>query len=136
VSDAPDAPRRQRISSGGPWEERVGYSRAVRVDGHVWVTGSTGTRPDGTVVEGIAAQTRLALDVIGQALHEAGATFGDVVAVRVYVVDFAEFEGAVTALRERFGDVRPAMTAVQAAALIDPRHRIEIECEAVVGSAA
>jgi enamine deaminase RidA (YjgF/YER057c/UK114 family) len=126
---------RQRISSGGPWEERVGYSRAVRVGDHVWVSGCTGTRADGAVLEGIEAQTRLALEVASNALAEAGATLADAVALRLYLVDFAEFESIHAVLREHFGGARPAMTAVQVAALIDARHRIEIEVEAVLGSA-
>jgi len=125
---------RQRVSSGGPWEERVGYSRAVRVGDHVWVSGCTGTLPDGTVLDGIEAQARHALRVAGDALTEAGANLADVVVARIYLVDFSEFEGAFPALRDVLGDARPAMTAVQVAALIDPRQRIEIEVQAVVGS--
>jgi enamine deaminase RidA (YjgF/YER057c/UK114 family) len=126
---------RQRISSSGPWEERVGYSRAVRVGDHIWVSGCTGTQPDGIVVDGIEAQARLALDIAGRALIEAGATLRDAVMVRLYLVDFAEFEAIHPLLREHFSDSRPAMTAVQVAALVDPRHRIEIEVQAIVGSA-
>jgi enamine deaminase RidA (YjgF/YER057c/UK114 family) len=126
---------RVRISSGGPWEERVGYSRAVRVGDQVWVSGCTGTLPDGTVIDGIEAQARHALRVAGDALAEAGASLADVVAARIYLVDFAEFEETFPALQDAFGDARPAMTAVQVAALIDPRQRVEIEVQAVVGSA-
>lgn len=126
---------RVRVSSGGPWEERVGYSRAVRVGDRIWLSGCTGTLADGSVVDGIQAQTRLALDVASGALAEVGATLADTVVVRLYLIDFAEFESIHSVLRAQFGDARPAMTAVQVAALIDARHRIEIEIEAVVGSA-
>lgn len=126
---------RTRVSSGGPWEERVGYSRAVRVGDRIWLSGCTGTLGDGSVVDGIEAQTRLALDVASGALAEVGATLADAVVVRLYLIDFAEFESIHSVLREHFGDARPAMTAVQVAALIDARHRIEIEIEAVAGSA-
>lgn len=129
-------PHRVRVSSGGPWEDRVGYSRAVRVGDQVWVSGCTGTTPDGDIPEGIEAQTRLALQVAGQALEAAGGTLADAVMVRLYLVDFAEFESIHPTLREHFGTSRPAMTAVQVAALIDPRHRIEIEVQAIVGSAS
>jgi enamine deaminase RidA (YjgF/YER057c/UK114 family) len=125
---------RQRISSGGPWEERGGYSRAVRVGDRVWVAGTTGTRPDGEVAEGAAAQTELALDVIGRALEEAGARFDEAVMGRIYLVDFADLDDVMPLVKARLGGARPAMTAVQVAALVDPRHRVEIEVEAVIGS--
>lgn len=127
-------PERQRISSGGPWEDRIGYSRAVRVGDLVWVSGCTGTTPDGDVPEGLEAQARMALAVAARALEEAGSSLADAVMARIYVVDFTEFESVHPVLREHFGAARPAMTGVQVAALIDPRHRIEIEVQAVVGS--
>ena len=65
---------RVHVSSGGPWEERVGYSRAVRVGDRVWLSGCTGTLADGSVVEGIEAQARLALNVASDALTEVGST--------------------------------------------------------------
>ena len=124
---------RIRTSSGGPWEERVGYSRAVRAGDHAWVSGCTGTTPDGDVPEGIEAQTRLALQVASRALEEAGSRLADAVMVRIYLVSFEEFESIHPILREHFGESRPAMTAVQVAALIDERHRVEIEVQAVIG---
>jgi enamine deaminase RidA (YjgF/YER057c/UK114 family) len=127
---------RLRVSSGGPWEDRVGYSRAVRVGDQVWVSGSTGTQPDGSIAESAGAQTRAALDTIELALHKAGASIADVVRVRSYVVDITEWEAIADALRERFGAVRPAMTMVEVARLISPEQRIEIEVDAVIGSAA
>jgi len=126
---------RLRVSSGGPWEERVGYSRAVRVGDHVWVSGSTGTQPDGSIAESAGAQTRAALDTVERALREAGASIAEVVRVRNYVVDITEWEEVADALRERFGTVRPAMTMVEVTRLISPAQRIEIEVDAVVGSA-
>ncbi len=75
---------RQRISSGGPWEDRIGYSRAVHAGDHVWVSGTTGTRPDGSVPEGTEAQARLALDTIEAALREAGSSCDDAVRVRIF----------------------------------------------------
>ena len=126
--------RRGRVSSGGPWEERVGYSRAVRAGDHVWVSGTTGTHKDGSIPDGIAAQARLALATIEQALQDAGASFNDVVMVRTYVVDITEWELAANALRSQFGQVRPAMTMVEVSRLLDERHRIEIEVEAVLRS--
>lgn len=126
---------RQRISSGGPWEDRIGYSRAVRVDDHVWVSGTTGTHLDGTVPEGAYAQTHLALATIERALVEAGATCDEAVRVRVFVTHIDEWQEIGALLHEHFDRAKPAMTMVQVARLIDPEHRIEIEVEAVVGSA-
>ncbi|MQA00465.1 MAG: RidA family protein [Dehalococcoidia bacterium] len=126
---------RQRISSGGPWEERIGYSRAVRVGDRVSVSGTTGTRNDGSVPETPVAQARLALETIAAALEEAGASLDEVVRARFFVTDVAEWDAMVPAVRECFGHARPAMTMVQVSALIDPRQRVEIEVEAVIGSA-
>lgn len=126
---------RTRVSSGGPWEERVGYSRAVRVGDRVWTAGTTGTHPDGTIPEGAGAQTRHALDTIERALVDAGASIDDVVVTRTYVVDIDEWEAVAAALKERFGEVRPAMTMVEVSRLMAPEHRVEIEVEAVIGSA-
>ena len=125
---------RTRISSGGPFEDRVGYSRAVRVDDRVFVSGSTGIRPDGTIPEGAEAQTRQTLDTIEAALTEAGATIGDVVRVRNYVTNIDQWEQIAVALRERFDTVRPAMTMVEVSRLIAPEMLIEIEVEAIIGS--
>lgn len=127
---------RRNISSGGPWEERVGYSRAVVVGEHAWVAGTTGTMPDGTVPEDVAAQTALALDVIERALVEAGGALADVVAARVYVTDIEEWESVIEVTRPRLGIARPAFTLVQVARLLLPAHRVEIEVEAVIGSSA
>ncbi len=125
---------RTRVSSGGPWEDRVGYSRAVRVGDHVWVAGTTGTRPDGTIPDGAGPQARLALDTIEQALTDAGASIGDVVVSRTYVTDIEQWEPVADALRDRFADVRPAMTLVEVSRLMAPEHLVEIEVEAIVSS--
>ncbi|MDA0271171.1 MAG: RidA family protein [Chloroflexi bacterium] len=127
---------RQRISSGGPWEARVGYSRAVRVGDHIWVSGTTGTTPDGYIPPGALSQTRLALDTIESALTAAGSSAADVVAMRIYVTEIGRWEQIALALRERFGDARPAMSMVEVSRLIRPEHLVEIEVEAVAGSAA
>ncbi len=128
-------PERQRISSGGPWEDRIGYSRAVRVGDRVWVSGTTGTHPDGTIPEGTEAQARLALDTIEAALREAGATCDEAVRVRIFVTDISEWQVVGALLHERFSRAKPAMSMLEVR-LLDPAHRIEIEVEAVIGSAS
>ncbi|MCC6236093.1 MAG: RidA family protein [Dehalococcoidia bacterium] len=124
---------RRRISSGGPWEERVGYSRAVVVGDRAWVAGTTGTRPDGTVPATVEEQTALALEVIARALGEAGGSVTDIVTARVYITRVEEWEAVTSALRAVLGETRPALTLVQVAGLLLPAHRVEIEVEAVLG---
>ena len=126
---------RTRISSGDPWQEPVDYSRAVRVGDRILVSGTTGTRPDGITPEGVEARTRQTLDTIEAALTQAGATTEDVVAIRNYVTNIDESEQISIALRVPFANARPAMTMVQVVRLIAPEQLIEIEIEAIIGSA-
>lgn len=127
---------RQRVSSGAPWETLYGYSRAVRVGDQVFVSGTTAMK-DGVLV-GIcdaAEQTRQILRILEEALAEAGASKGDVVRLRVYLIDVADHEAVLLVVGEAFGDIRPANTLLVVAGLIDPRMLVEIEADAVVGSA-
>lgn len=125
---------RQKISSGSPWEAKVGYSRAVRVGNVVQVSGTTATVNGGVVGEGDPAeQTRAALGIIRTALETAGARLEDVVRTRIYVTDISRWEEIGAAHGEVFGAIRPAATMVQVAALIDPLHLVEIEAEAIIG---
>jgi enamine deaminase RidA (YjgF/YER057c/UK114 family) len=126
---------RQLISSGSRFEPVVGYSRAVRVDDRVVVSGTAPQSPDGTVDPDPAAQARRCFEIIGAALEAAGATFGDTVRTRVYLVDAADFDAVSKVHGEVFGDIRPANTTVVVAALLNPAWKIEIEVEAIVGSA-
>ncbi|UBV42686.1 RidA family protein [Deinococcus taeanensis] len=124
---------RQNISSGSPWEGQIGYSRAVKVGQVVHVSGTTATVNGEVVGEGDAAeQTRAALGIIRQALSTAGARLEDVVRTRIYVTDITRWAEVGRAHGEVFGEIRPATTMVQVAALIDPLHLVEIEAEAVI----
>lgn len=114
------------VSSGSEFESTVGYSRAVRVGPHVVVAGTTGSGP----VDDIAAQTREALRRIEIALNEAGVALGEVVRTRIYVTDIARWREVAAVHSEVFGEIRPAATMVEVAALIAPELLVEIEVDA------
>ncbi len=126
---------RLKISSGAPWERRVGYSRAVRVGERVLVAGTAAVGPDGAVVGGDDAyqQTVEILRKIESALNEAGATLAQVVRTRIYVTDVARWEEVGRAHGEFFGEARPASTLVEVSRLVDPAMLVEIEAEAIIG---
>jgi enamine deaminase RidA (YjgF/YER057c/UK114 family) len=125
---------RQLISTGTPWEPIVGYSRAVRVDRHVHVAGTTAVGADGRVVGpgDPRAQTLHILQVVRQALEAAGARLEHVVRTRIYVTDIRQWESIGRAHGEVFRDIRPAATMVEVRRLIDPEMLVEIEADAIV----
>lgn len=123
---------RQLVSSGSPYEKTIGYSRAVRVGERVLVSGTAPQWPDGHVDADVGVQAERCLEIILGALEEAGAGPGDVVRMRVYLIDASDWQPVGRALGQVFGDIRPTATMVVVSALLDPRWKVEIEAEAVV----
>ena len=123
-----------RFGSGAPWEGIVGYSRVVVRGEAAWVSGTTSMVNGAVAHAGDAgAQTRQALEIIAASLQRAGFSINDVVRTRMYVTDISRWEEIGRAHGEMFGDIRPATTMVQVAALIDPEMLVEIEADAVRG---
>jgi enamine deaminase RidA (YjgF/YER057c/UK114 family) len=128
-----DRPERRLVSSGSPYEERIGFSRAVRVGDRVLVAGTAPTWPDGHVDEDVERQADRCFDIIIAALEEAGATAADVVRTRTYLVDAVDWEAAGRSHGRYFRDVRPVSTMVVVRGFLDPRWKVEMEAEAVIG---
>jgi enamine deaminase RidA (YjgF/YER057c/UK114 family) len=123
---------RQRISSGAAFEQRVGYSRAVRVGPHVWVSGTAPIMPgDADPPEDPYEQARVCIGIIERALADAGARLDDVVRTRIYITRAEDVEPVGRAHAEAFGTALPATTGI-VTALFDPRWRVEIEAEAMI----
>ncbi|MEO5936355.1 MAG: RidA family protein [Terriglobales bacterium] len=126
--------KRENFSTNTKWEPIVGYSRAVKVGNMVFVTGTTGTDENGSLV-GVGdayAQAKQALGNIERVLGRAGATMKDVVRTRIFVTDISRWEEVGKAHAEYFRDIRPATTMVEISRLIVPEMLVEIEVDAVI----
>ena len=121
---------RQLISSGSPYEEPIGFSRAVRVGNLVAVAGTAPVWPDGSCDPDPYVQTRRCLETIAGALVEAGASVDQVVRTRMFLIDAGDQEAVGRAHGEVFGAIRPAATMVIVKGLLDPRWKIEVEADA------
>jgi len=123
---------RQRISSGSPFEPRIGFSRAVRVGDRVLVSGTAPIWPDGSSDPDPEAQARRCIEIMLAALREAGAGPEHVVRTRMYLTNAGDADAVGRAHGAAFGGARPASTMVIVAALLDPRWKVEMEAEAII----
>jgi enamine deaminase RidA (YjgF/YER057c/UK114 family) len=131
-----DSKTRFRISSGTKYERTVGYSRAVKVGDHVFVSGTTSAIASGEIVgkDDPYAQTVQILKTIEAALERAGATLADVVRYRVYLTRIEDTPEVSRALFETFGNTRPANTLLSVLALADSKMLLEIDADAIIGA--
>jgi len=125
---------RKRVSSVSPYEDVIGFSRAVRVGDLVFVSGTVAWGPDGKLVGkgDVYAQAKQTLANIEGYLREAGASLNDVVRTRIYLTDIGRWQEVARAHREAFGDVRPASSLLEISRLAEPEMLVEIEAVAVV----
>lgn len=125
--------RRHNISSGAKWEDTVGYSRAVIIDGRILISGTTSVlegeiKGKGSVYE----QTKIIIEKIKKVLEDTGSGLDKIIRTRIYLTDISKWEDAGKAHHEFFKNVKPASTMIEVKALIDPEMLVEIEAEAVI----
>lgn len=129
-------PQRQRISSGSPWEPKVGISRAVRAGNRVLVSGTAPIWPDGRCDPDPEVQAERCFEIILAALGEAGARAEHVVRTRMFLTNAGDAEAVARAHAAVFGRTRPVSTMVVVQGFLDPRWKVEIEAEAILGAEA
>ncbi len=127
---------RQHFSSGAKWESIVGYSRAVRIDQHIEVSGTCAVDENGNpVAEGDAyLQTNRILIILQQAIEALGGRMEDVIRTRIFVTDISRWEEIGKAHGEVFGNIKPATSMVEVAKLISPEYIVEIEATAIIST--
>jgi enamine deaminase RidA (YjgF/YER057c/UK114 family) len=124
---------RIRVRGESPFEEPIGFSRAIRVDDRVLVSGTGPVWPDGGCDPDAGVQARRCFELVLKALEEAGAQPADVVRTRMFIVDAGDADAVGEAHAEAMSEARPAATMVVVSGLLDPRWRVEVEAEAVRG---
>lgn len=123
---------RQCASSGSKWESIMGYSRAVRSQNFIAVTGTVGVNSDGSYSSSLGDQTRRSLQIIKAAIEALGGQIEQVIRTRMFVTDVSKWEEVAKVHGEVFAEIRPATSIVEVARLIDPGAQIEIEADAIV----
>jgi enamine deaminase RidA (YjgF/YER057c/UK114 family) len=126
---------RQHVSTGTPWEDIVGYSRAIRVGNIIEVSGTTAMDGDKLIgKDNIYEQAAFIFKKIDAALQQLGASLSDVVRTRMYVTDISQWEQVAKAHGEVFKDIKPATSMVEVSRLIEPELLVEIEVSAITGT--
>ena len=124
---------RENISSGSPWEDIIGYSRAVKIGNVVEISGTTASSDNGIVGKNdLYAQTKFILEKVSGVLKEAGADMQDVIRTRMFLTNISQWEEAARAHGEYFKDIKPVTTMVEVSKLIDDDMLIEIEVSAII----
>ena len=125
---------RLNISTGAPWEDKVGYSRAVRIGNIIEVSGTVALK-DGDLVgkDNPYLQTKRILEIIEEVLNQAGASLNDVIRTRIFVTNIAQWEEIGRAHGEVFYKIKPVTSMIEVSQLIDPDYLLEIEASAVIG---
>jgi enamine deaminase RidA (YjgF/YER057c/UK114 family) len=124
--------QRRNYSSGAPWEDIVGYSRAVQVGNQLEISGTVATNESGVVAKGDPyGQTKFILEKVSKVLAEAGFSLAHVVRTRMFVTDISRWEEIGKAHGEFFHQIKPATSMIEVSALIDPDYLIEIEVTAI-----
>ena len=125
--------KRKNYSTGARWEERVGYSRAVKMGNIIEISGTTAVK-DGVVLhKGDAyGQARYIIEIASHVLKEAGASLENVTRTRIYVTSIEDWEAVGKAHGEFFGDIKPATSLIEISRLVDPTMLVEIEFTAIV----
>jgi enamine deaminase RidA (YjgF/YER057c/UK114 family) len=123
---------RQHVSTGTPWEDIVGYSRAIRVGNIIEVSGTTAMDGDKLIgKDNIYEQAAFIFKKIDAALQQLGASLSDVVRTRMYVTDISQWEQVAKVHGEVFKDIKPATSMVEVSRLIEPELLVEIEVSAI-----
>jgi len=124
---------RQNIQSGAPWENIVGYSRAVRIGNIIEISGTTAVDGDEIIGDGdVYQQTKFIIEKIENTLQLAGASLENVIRTRIYVTDISQWEQIAKAHALFFKNIKPATSMVQVSKLIDERLLVEIEATAIL----
>ena len=123
---------RQNITSGAPWEDQVGYCRAVKIGNVIEVSGTAPVRDGNVIGENAYEQTKVCLEIIQEDLEKAGASMENVVRTRMYVTDITQWVAVGKAHGEVFGNIKPATTMVEVSSLIEKEMLIEIEATAIL----
>lgn len=124
---------RKNISSHSPYEDKIGFSRAVRIGDLIAISGTAPINPDGSTagIDNVHAQTTACLKIIEKAVKDAGAELNDVIRTRVMLTDISRWQEAGQAHGEFFGDIKPACTFVEVKGLINKEWLVEIEADCI-----